>query len=478
MSDMSDMLRPDICVIGAGSAGLTVAAAARAFDASVVLIERGKMGGDCLNYGCVPSKALIAAARHAHGVRDAARFGIAAGEPQVDFRAVHDHVHDVIAGIAPHDSEERFTGLGATVIRAEARFTDPETVEAGGRRIRARRFVVAAGSSPLVPDIPGLASGPFLTNETVFDLTRLPARLVVIGGGPIGLEMAQAFRRLGSEVTVLEGSKALGKDDPDCAAVVLAALRAEGVGLREGAQVTRVAHGGNAVRVTFQAGEAEETVEGSDLLVAVGRAPNLAGLGLEAAGIAHDRRGIVVDETLRTSNGRVYAIGDIAGGYQFTHWAGYQAGLVVRSVLFRLKAKVDAGRVVWATYTDPELAHAGLTLKEAREKHGDGVRVLEVPFSQNDRARAERETDGLLKVYAARNGRMLGADMVGPGAGELIAPHALAIANGMKVKAFADTVLPYPTLSETAKRAAVDFFRPSLDRAWLKRGVRLLARLG
>ncbi len=475
---MTTELKPDICVIGAGSAGLTVAAAAAAFGVDVVLLEKGRMGGDCLNYGCVPSKALIAAAKHVHAIREAGRFGVKCDDPQVDFQRVHDHVHEVIAEIHHNDSVERFTGLGVNVIQEAGRFVDRRTVVAGDHEIRARRFVVATGSGPLVPPIPGLDGVDYLTNESLFDLTRLPKRLVIIGGGPIGLEMAQAFRRLGSEVTVLEAMKALGKDDPELAGRVVDNVRAEGVDLREGAKVTKVARfGRSGARVTIETDAGEETVDGTHLLVAVGRRANVDGLGLDEAGIAYGNRGITVDDRLRTTNRRVFAAGDITGGYQFTHWAGYHAGLVVRSILFRFGGKVNNDLVPWATYTDPELAHVGLSEDEARERYKD-IRVLRWPYAENDRAQTERAPVGTVKVIALPKGRIVGAGIVGRNAGELIALWALVISQKLTVKALTETVLPYPTLSETAKRVAVTFYTPKLDSPWLKRLIRVMRLFG
>ncbi|MBA3518250.1 MAG: FAD-dependent oxidoreductase [Rhizobiales bacterium] len=475
-------LTPDICVVGAGSAGLTVAAAAAAFKVPTVLIERGRMGGDCLNTGCVPSKALIAASRHMHTIGEAGRFGIRVREAEVDFAAVMDHVHGVIAAIAPNDSAERFTGLGVQVIRGEARFKDRRTIvvetEAGATEVSARRFVVATGSGPAIPPIPGLDTAPYLTNETIFELREKPAHLVVIGGGPIGLEMAQAFRRLGSKVTVLEAGKALSRDDPELAALLLEGLRAEGMEIREGATVTRVARReGGGVRATVQDGEGAREIEGTHLLVAAGRKPHLEGLGLTEAGIAFDKRGVTVDRSLRTSNRQVYAIGDVSGGPQFTHWAGYQAGLVVRSILFRFGGRVKDGILPWVTFTDPELAHVGLTEDEALKKGGK-VQVLRWPFSENDRAQTERATRGLVKVLAGRNGRILGVDILGRDAGELIAPWVLAISDGMRVKSLASAVFPYPTRSESARRAAIGFYTPKLASPWIGRAIRLFRRFG
>ena len=474
---MSETLTPDICVIGAGSAGLTVAAAAAAFGVPVVLIEKGRMGGDCLNTGCVPSKALIAAARHAQAMRDAPRFGIAAGAPKVDFSAVLAHVRGAIAAIAPNDSAERFSGLGVTVLRGAASFTDSRTVRVGATEIRARRFVLATGSRPAVPPIPGLDTVPYLTNETVFDLAVQPSHLVIVGAGPIGLEMAQAFRRLGSAVTVLDAGAALAKDDPELAALLLANLRAEGVDIREGVAIERVAAGGDGVARVHLRGEGPAAIDGSHLLVAAGRIPDLDGLGLEAAGIEASERGIVVDAALRTRNRRVYAIGDAAGGPQFTHWAGYQAGQVVRSILFRFGGRPDADLLPWVTFTDPELAHVGLTETAARLRYGR-IRILRWPFSENDRAHTERATRGLVKLLTTGAGRIVGADILARDAGELVAPFALAVSQRMSVKAFASTVFPYPTLSESARRAAIAFYTPKLGNPLLRRAIRVLRTFG
>ena len=475
---MSTLLEPDICVIGAGSAGLTVAAAAAAFGVDVVLLEKGKMGGDCLNYGCVPSKALIAAAKHAHTLREGPDFGVSAKDIEVDFQKVHDHIHDVIAEIHKNDSVERFTGLGVNVIQEAGRFSDPETVIAGDYEIKADKFVIASGSGPLVPPIPGLDTVPFLTNETIFDETKLPKHLIVIGGGPIGMEMAQAYRRLGADVTVLEAFKALGKDDPELANQVLDSVRSDGVVIREGAKVTKVAtFRRTGVRATIETENGEETVDGTNLLVAVGRRANIDGLGLDEAGIAFTPAGITVDAKLRTTNRKVYAAGDITGGYQFTHWAGYQAGLVVRTILFGFGGKQNNDLIPWATYTDPELAHVGLNEEQARERYGD-IRILRWPYSENDRAQTDRSAKGTVKVITRPNGRIVGASIVGRNASELIALWALAISQKHTVKSLTGTVLPYPTLSETAKRVAVTYYTPKLDSPWLKRLIRFRRLFG
>jgi pyruvate/2-oxoglutarate dehydrogenase complex dihydrolipoamide dehydrogenase (E3) component len=351
---MTAPVTADLCVIGAGSGGLSVAAGAAQLGARVVLIEAGAMGGDCLNTGCVPSKALLAAAKHAHAMTTGRRFGVAPAIPQIDFAAAKDHVAATIAAIAPHDSQERFEGLGVQVIRAPARFVSPREVAAGGTRIRARRFVLATGSRPAIPPVPGIESVPYLTNETIFDLRTRPEHLIVLGGGPIGIEMAQAHRRLGSAVTVIEADRALGRDDPETAAVVLAALRAEGVAIREQTAAARIA-GGAGVTVHLPDGSA---VAGTHLLVAAGRRVETEALGLAEAGIKAGPKGIAVDARLRTTNRRVHAIGDAAGGLQFTHVAGYQAGVVIRSALFGLPARQRTDHIPWVTYTDPELARS------------------------------------------------------------------------------------------------------------------------
>ncbi len=472
-----DILKPDLCIIGAGSGGLSVAAGAVQMGASVVLIEGHKMGGDCLNYGCVPSKALIAAAKQAHLLAHGEKFGVANRRASIDYQKVHDHVHGVIAAIAPNDSVERFTGLGVTVIEAAAEFKDGETVIAGDNVIKARRFVVATGSAAGIPPIPGLMKVPYLTNETIFDLKKLPARLLVMGGGPIGMELAQAMQRLGSKVTVLEMFEPLGKDDPELTRYVLDQVAADGVQIRSGVKVVDVEGARSGITATLEKGNQTEKATGSDILVAAGRVPNVHGLNLEAAGIDYTRGGIKVDRKLRTTNKKVYAIGDVSGGYQFTHVANYHAGIVVRNALFRLPAKVNTDIYPWVTYTDPELAHIGLSEAQAREHHGK-ISVMRWPYAENDRAQAERKTEGLVKVVASKRGKILGASIVGANAGELIAPWSLAISSGLNIKAMTDMIVPYPTLSEVNKRVAYGFYASKLASPWTRRVVQFLSRFG
>ena len=465
-------IETDICVIGAGSGGLSVAAGAVQMGARVILIEAGEMGGDCLNAGCVPSKALIAAAKAAEAQRHGFR-GVAGVTPQVDFAAVKDHVAAVIAGIAPVDSQERFEDLGCTVIRAFARFSGPREVMAGDTTVRARRFVLATGSRPFVPPIQGVDSVPYLTNETIFALRDRPDHLLVIGGGPIGIEMAQAHRRLGCEVTVIEAAKILGREDPDLAQVVLSALAAEGIRFAEGTPVVRLAGQAGAVEVTLADGT---QIKGSHLLMAVGRKVALEGLNLDAAGVAHTPRGVTVDARLRSTNRRVYAVGDAAGGLQFTHVAGWHAGIVIRQAVLGLPAKADPRAIPRVTFTDPELAQVGLTEAEARAAYGDALTVVRADLAHNDRAQAEARAMGLIKVMVVK-GRPVGASIVGPQAGELIGLWALALSARLKLSAIAGMVAPYPTLGEVSKRAAGAYFGPKLfESAALKRLVRLVQR--
>ena len=467
-----DRIKTDLCVIGAGSGGLSVAAGAVQMGAKVVLLEGHKMGGDCLNFGCVPSKALIAAGKQAHAMRTGEKYGVTPVMPEISYAAAKDHVHHAIATIEPHDSQERFEGLGVHVIREFGRFISASEVQAGETVIEARRFVIATGSSPFVPPIPGLDEVPYFTNETIFDLREKPDHLIIIGGGPIGMEMAQAHIRLGSKVTVIEAAKALGKDDPEAAAIVLDKLRDEDIAIVEGQGAAKISGGEGAIRVETADGTLHE---GTHLLMAVGRKANIDRLDLDKAGIEHDRA-ISVDGGLRTSNKKVYAIGDVAGGLQFTHVAGYHAGVVIRSILFGLPAKARTDHIPWATYTDPELAQIGPTEDEARKAHGDRLEVVRFDYAGNDRAIAEGKTTGFIKVMVVK-GRPIGATIVGAQAGELVGTWALAIANKIKMSGISAMVAPYPTLVEINKRAAGAYFSPRLfDNPTVKRVVGLVQR--
>lgn len=451
-------IQADIAVIGAGSAGLSVASGAAQLGLRVVLFEKGEMGGDCLNTGCVPSKALIASAQAAHDARTAGRLGVKA-EPRVDFTAVMAHVHGAIAAIEPHDSQARFEGLGVTVVREAASFTGPRTLRSASVEVTARKIAVAAGSRAKAPPIPGLAGSGFLTNETVWGLTELPRRLIALGAGPIGLELGQAFRRLGSEVVVVEAVEPLPREDRDLARPVLDQLGAEGVEIFTGRTVDAVERSGETIAVV----SGGHRIEGSHLLVAVGREPVLDGLNLDAAGIAHGPRGVTLDRQLRSAtNPAVFFLGDIAGREAFTHAAGAHASLFVRRALFAQSVDADALVIPRVTYTDPEVASVGLSEAEARKLHGDGIKVLAVPFSGNDRAIAEGDTRGLGKLVLDAKGRILGVGIVGKGAGELIHPWVLAMTAKLKLRAFTDFIAPYPTRGEIHKRLASAFFSPIL----------------
>ncbi|MEL7026422.1 MAG: FAD-dependent oxidoreductase [Pseudomonadota bacterium] len=453
-----DRIKTDLCIIGAGSGGLSIAAGAVQMGAKVVLLEGHKMGGDCLNYGCVPSKALIAAGKQAHAMKTGESLGVTPVIPEVNYASAKDHVHNVIATIEPHDSQERFEGLGVQVIREFGRFISPKEVQAGSTIIEARRFVIATGSGPFVPPIPGADETPYYTNENIFDLRDRPDHLIVIGGGPIGLEMAQSHIRLGSKVTVIEAAKAMGKDDPELAAIVVEKLRAEGVDIIEGQGAAKLSGTEGDVSVELADGR---LIKGSHILMAVGRKVNIDKLDLKAGNVAHDRAVKVGADLKSITNKRVYAVGDAAGGLQFTHVAGYHAGIVIRSALLGLPAKQRTDHIPWATYTDPEIAQVGLTEAEAKAKHGVKLEVVRAEFSGNDRAISEGKTTGLVKVMVVK-GRPVGASIVGPQAGELIQVWALAIANNLKMSAISNMVAPYPTLGEVNKRAAGAYFSPKL----------------
>jgi pyruvate/2-oxoglutarate dehydrogenase complex dihydrolipoamide dehydrogenase (E3) component len=475
-----EILRPDLCVIGAGSAGLSVASIAASFGATVVLVEKNRMGGECLNVGCVPSKALIAAAHQAQGFRRARKFGIGSGEaPAIDFEQVHRHVQGVISAIALMDSADRYAAIGVQVIQAEASFVDARTVVAGDRTIKARRFVVASGSRPAVPAISGLDQVPYLTNDTIFDLRERPEHLVVVGGGAVGVELAQAYRRLGAEVTIVEaGERLLGREDPEMAAVIGRTLRREGIDLRLGSTIQGIERRPSA-RFALVTGSGE-TLEGSHLLVATGRQATIEGLNLKAAGIEADSSGILVGRNLKTTNAKVHAIGDCVGGARsdgrFTHVANHQAGLVIRNALFGLPATLDRA-IPRVTYADPELAAVGLTEEEARAGH-KSIKILRWAFADNDRARAEGTTEGHVKAVVTSRGRILGCTIAGPRAGDLIMPWVLAVSRGLKVSDLAGVVYPYPTLSEATRSAAVEFLKPSTQNPWLRRLIGLVRHLG
>ncbi len=465
----------DLLVIGAGSAGLSIAAGAAQLGVKTALVERDRMGGDCLNAGCVPSKALLAASHAATAIRNAGRFGLRLAPPEVDWDAVRAHVDGVIASIAPNDSEARFTGLGVTVLRGEARFTGPDMVVVDGKTLTAKRFVIAAGSRAVVPPIPGLADIPHWTNADLFALTERPSHLLILGGGPIGLEMADAFSGLGCAVTVIEAATIASRDDPELVMGLRLALTRRGITILEGTQAASAEPGPVLILADGR------RISGSHVLVAVGRRPNVEDLNLAAAGLTVSRLGIVTDKGLRClGNKRVYAAGDIAdpigiGPRAFTHVASYHAGIVIRRAVFRLPAKLDYAALPRVTYTNPELAQVGMTEAEARED-GHAVQILRWPLSENDRAVAERDTEGLVKLVV-QGGRVIGAGILAPHAGEMIGQWTLAIARKVKMAALAGLIAPYPTRAEAGKRAAGSYFTTQLFSARTKALVRFLGRL-
>ncbi len=460
----------DLIVIGAGSAGLTAAGGVAMFGLKVALIEAGEMGGECLNTGCVPSKALLAAAKAAHGARDGARLGITA-TPKIDWRGVRAHVDGAIAAIAPHDSQGRFEKMGIDVIRARAHFLDAKTVRAGNRTLTAPRIVIATGSRPAIPPIDGLIDAPFLTNETLFALDVLPDHLVIIGGGAIAVEMAQAFRRLGSKVTVIARHAMLMRDDRDAADLVTTQMREEGVTIECGRDVAQIEASGATIAVTLDDGR---SVTGSHLLVATGRRANIDDLDLEAAGVKVGKDGIVVDARRRTSNRRIHAIGDCRAGPRFTHVAGYEGSLVGIDVALGWPGKVDWRALPHVTYSDPELAQIGLTEAEAREQYGK-VEVTKEDFSHNDRAVTEGDTRGFLKLVRHK-GRVVGVTIVGARAGELVLPWAQIITGKASAFALGSAIVAYPTRSEIAKAAAFAALSPTVFGAWPKRWAATIAR--
>jgi len=448
--------RYHLVVIGAGTAGLVTAAGAAGLGARVALIERHLMGGDCLNVGCVPSKGIIAAARAWHDARAAAsRFGGPAATGEGDFGVAMERMRRLRADLSAVDSAQRFTGLGVDVFLGDGRFTAPDRITVGNAVLRFRRAVIATGARAAVPPIPGLKEARYYTNETIFSLTERPERLTVLGAGPIGCELAQAFARLGSAVTILDhGDRVLSRDDPDAARVVEASLKADGVTLELGAEVQRVEREPSGCRVHFARNGGDGVVEGDALLVATGRAPNIDDLGLEAAGVTAGKRGVTVDDRLRTTNRRVYAIGDVASRYQFTHVADFQARLVIANTLFFGRGRASKLVIPWCTYTSPEVAHVGLTAAEA-SRQGVEIETVTVPFEHVDRAVLAGDTDGFLRVHLRRGSdKLAGVTVVAPDAGDLISEAALAMTNGLGLSAMGRTIHPYPTVAEAYRKVA------------------------
>ncbi|WP_439633110.1 dihydrolipoyl dehydrogenase family protein [Glycocaulis sp.] len=469
-----ETIKADLCIIGAGAAGLVTAAGAAMLDRKVVLFEAREMGGDCLNFGCVPSKAILSAAHAAHNVRAAAKLGVNAGEPQIDFAAVMAHVRKSIADIEPNDSQDRFEGLGVRVIREWARFTSPDTVESGSVTVKAKRFVIASGTRARIPSIPGLDTLPYLTNETIWQLDALPRHLFILGAGPIGCELGQAFARLGSDVTIVEAGTALGAFEPDHVAVLREALAADGARLIENTGVERFSGEAGAITAHLAGGE---TINASHVLVAAGREPVTDTLGLEAAGIEADARGIVCDDKLRTANRRVYAAGDIAGKGALTHLAGWHASVILRNLYYGVPTRQSSNPIPACVYTSPGLAQLGLTETKARELHGDKVSVVSWPFADNDRAIAEGDTAGGVKLVLGKGGKLLGVHVAGARSDDIAALAAITMAKGGTVRDLTSPVLAYPTRGEAIKRAAGKHFEPVVFGPFAKAWAALLSAL-
>jgi pyruvate/2-oxoglutarate dehydrogenase complex dihydrolipoamide dehydrogenase (E3) component/uncharacterized membrane protein YdjX (TVP38/TMEM64 family) len=458
--------RYNLVVVGGGTAGLVAAAGGAGLGAKVALVERHLLGGDCLNVGCVPSKALIASARVAQLARDAGAFGVSAGEVRVDFGAVMERMRRLRADIAPNDGVERFTSLGVDVYLGHGRFVSPEALEVDGRRLEFAKAVIATGARAKALPIPGLEDFGYLTNETVFWLTELPARLVVIGGGPIGCELAQAFRRFGSQVTLLnDAGHLLPREDPDAAAIVERRMAAEGVQVTNGVTIARIEARGAEGIVHFEQGGRAQAVACDRILLGVGRAPNVEGLGLHEAGVEHDENGVRVDDRLRTTNRRIYAAGDIASPYKFTHTADALSRIVLANALFPGRRKASALRVPWCTYTSPEIAHVGLYEHQAR-RQGIETATITVPLTDVDRARLDGDDEGFVKVLLQKGSdRILGATLVAAHAGDMISEISVAMAAGMGLGAIANVIHPYPTVAEAIRKAGDAYNRTRLTPA-------------
>lgn len=460
-------LKADVCVIGAGSGGLAVASGAAKLGAKVVLIESDKMGGDCLHYSCVPSKSLLAAAHLAERIRQADQFGIQVSEPDIHYARVGEHIRRVIAAIEPRDSKAHFNELGVTVIQSEAQFIDAKTVRTDEAEITARYFVIATGSSPAIPAIPGLEDVYYLTNENIFDLDTQPEHLVIIGGGSMACELAQAHRLLGTKVTLFEAQVILPKDDVELVWHVRQKLINDGVDLRENSRINRVSADEQGIRIEFEQNSHAEYVVGSHLLIAAGRKAHVQGLHLEVADVRYHSTGIEVNDHLRTSNRRIYAVGDVVGTYPFTHVAHYQASIVLQNMLLKFPVKAHYHAVPWVTYVSPELAHVGLTEEQAHQARLP-IRVLRYDLKENDRAQMEYEASGLIKVIVSKRGQILGASILAPHAGELILPWVMAVQQRQSIKVFAKTMAPYPTLSDISQKVAQRYDESWLSSRWVR----------
>jgi pyruvate/2-oxoglutarate dehydrogenase complex dihydrolipoamide dehydrogenase (E3) component len=472
---MKNKLNYDICIIGAGAGGLSVASAASQLGVTVALIEADKMGGDCLNYGCVPSKALLSIAKHYYQVRNSEQYGFVASAEPIIIKNVMQKVKEVINTIAPHDSVERFTSLGAIVFKGIASFVNANTVVVNDNTISAKRFIIASGSSPVTPSIPGLEAVSFFTNETIFDLSDTPTHLAIIGGGPIGCEMASAFAMLGIPVTLFSHSQILPKDEADLVAILRTNMQQQGANIIEDSEILNIEKlADKQIQLTYKKNDQQGSVVASHLLVATGRTPNITNLNLVKAGIEYTNRGIAVDYRLRTTNKNVFAIGDVTGSFLFTHIASYHAGIVIKNILFKIPTRVKYLAVPWVTYTNPELAHVGMNYTDAVAKYSNNLKITELNYSESDRAQTERATNGKIKLITTKKGQVLGVSIIGVNAGELIFPW-IDLINGKKsIREFTRNIIPYPTFSELNKFIASEFYRPVLFSATTKKVVKFL----
>lgn len=460
-SPKNSFITVDLVIIGAGPGGLSVASVATQLGLKVILVESGLMGGDCLNYGCIPSKALLASAKTAHLLRQAHNFGIEVKGVDINFLNVLKHVHDVIKELAEHDSVERFKSLGVDVIEAEARFTGKNTITAKDLEIQAKHFVIATGSNPLIPSIPGLDITPYFTNESIFNLTEQPEHLMVIGGGPIGCELAQAFSMLGTHVTLVEQQTLLSGEDEDCVTILRDQLNRMNISIYEHCTVQEV-HSVNPqnIKIVIQKKGELINITGSHLLIATGRKAHVTHLGLDKAGIDYTAQGINVNSYLQTSNNKVYAIGDVVGPFRFTHMASYQAGIVIRNIIFKLPSKVNYQNIPRVTFTEPEIAHVGISEKEASQQKN--IKLIQWPFKENDRANTDLKVEGKIKVFTDAKARILGVTIIGHCAGELILPWIMAVKEQKTLRSFTDVIVPYPTFSEISKQVAAEYYKPQL----------------
>ncbi|MCF6766535.1 FAD-dependent oxidoreductase [Thiotrichales bacterium 19S3-7] len=466
----------DICIIGAGAGGLSVAAVASQLNVNTVLIENNKMGGDCLNYGCVPSKALLAAAKKVYALKHATKLGVHATGIEVNWQEVKAHIKGTIKTIEPHDSKERFESLGCDVKFGNPHFIDDKTIQLNNDEIKAKYFVIATGSSANIPPIEGINQVDYLTNETIFDIDYLPEHLITIGAGPIGCELSQAFKLLGSEVTVIDMGPLLPKDDQQLTDIIRQQLINDGVSLYENTKIISVdKNTNNELIIHIERDNQKQAIKGSHLLMATGRKANTQSLDLEKAGINYSEKGIAVNNRLRTNKKHIYAIGDVIGELQFTHMAGFHAGIVIQNILFKLPKKHHTNATPWVTYTEPELAHVGPLFSELEKQHPQ-LKVLSLSLADNDRAQAEKETNGRIKVAVDKKGRILAASIVAPCAGEMIYPWIMAVNETMKLSKITSIIAPYPTWGDISKRIAGSYYSPLLFSNKMKKLVGFLLK--